>query len=66
MEPWNSLAPRFALGKALGRAHCCGSRFGAGIGLLTALQFYFAWKAEYGVDGKPLTFQDALIRRMPG
>ena len=40
--------------------------FWAGIGLLTALQFYFAWKAEYGVDGKPLTFQDALIRRMPG
>jgi two-component system, LytTR family, sensor kinase len=38
----------------------------AGIGLLTALQFYFAWKAEYGVDGKLLTFQDALIRRMPG
>ena len=40
--------------------------FWVGIGLLTALQFYFAWKAEYGTDGEPLSFQSALVRRMPG
>lgn len=40
--------------------------FWSGIGLLTALQFYFAWKAEYGTEGEQLEFQTALMRRMPG
>lgn len=40
--------------------------FWSGIGFLTALQFYFAWKAEYGADGEQLEFQTALMRRMPG
>lgn len=60
-------APPVAAAPARGRVQLLWwAAFWAGVGLLTSLQFYLAWKAEYGVDGPPLAFTTALMRRMPG